>query len=100
MQLHRLPARAVYDKATVHSILDEALFCTVSFTDADQNPVTIPTNFVRIGEDVVVHGKSNAAMIRALASGRRVCITVTLVRLFPTRAVSATAAHVMPAPAV
>ena len=78
-QLNRLPKRGVYDKHAVHAILDEALFCTVSYVNDDSTPVTIPTNFVRIGESIVVHGKSSAGYIRALATGRRACITMTLV---------------------
>ena len=70
-----------YDKHIVHAILDEALFCTVSYVNDDGTPVTIPTNFVRIGESIVVHGKASAGYIRALATGRRACLSVTLVRL-------------------
>ena len=82
IQLHRLAERGKYDKETVHAVFDEALFCTVSYVDGEGNPVTIPTNFVRIGDAIIVHGKSSAAMVRALASGARVCITATLVRCF------------------
>ena len=76
-QLNRLPNRAQYDKDVVHSILDEALYCTVSYVEGGTVPVTIPTNFVRIGEDVYVHGKGSAAFIRAMSAGQ-VCLTFTL----------------------
>ena len=76
--MHRLPARASYDKHVVHGILDEALVCTISYVDAQGAPVTIPTNFVRCGEDVLVHGKANAGYLTAAASGAQVCCTVTL----------------------
>lgn len=59
--------------------MDEALFCTVSYVDAEGRPVTIPTNFVRVGEAVVIHGKSNNALIRAAAGGAPLCFTFTLV---------------------
>ena len=62
----------------MHGILDEALVCTVSFVDGT-DPVTIPTNFVRIGDDIIVHGKSNAAYLRALTGGGRVCLSFTLI---------------------
>jgi hypothetical protein len=72
-QLHRLAERGSYEKATVHAILDEALFCTVAYVDSEGQPVTIPTNFVRIDDAIVVHGKSSAAYLRAMAAGACVC---------------------------
>lgn len=78
-QLRRLPARGSYDKSVVHGILDEALFCTVSYTAADGTPFTMPTNFVRAGESLFVHGKGSAAWVKGISSGGPVCVTVTLV---------------------
>ena len=42
----RLAKRAQYDKETIYSILDEALFCTISYV-ADNKPFSIPTAFSR-----------------------------------------------------
>jgi hypothetical protein len=78
-QLHRKPNRAHYDADTVHAIMDEALYCTVSFI-AKGVPVTIPINFVRIDDTVIIHGKSNAGFARGILSGSPVCLTFTLVR--------------------
>jgi hypothetical protein len=47
--LHRIPARALYDRASVHVILDEALLCHLGFVD-DGHPFVVPTTFVRDGE--------------------------------------------------
>jgi len=46
----RLPKRGVYDKQSIHAILDEALFCTVAFIRENQ-PFQIPTGFCRIFTD-------------------------------------------------
>jgi uncharacterized protein len=92
-QLHRLAERGSYEKPTVHAILDEALFCTVAYVDSEGQPVTIPTNFVRIDDAIVVHGKSSAAYLRAMAAGARVCVTVTLVGMFLPTCCSAVPLH-------
>ena len=81
MQMRRAGKSGVYDKATVHAILDEALACTVTYAADDGTPVTIPTNFVRDDEDVCFHGKSNAEFIRKLAGGAQVCVNFTIVRI-------------------
>src|SRR5512132_3100833 len=77
-QVRRLPKRASYERDTVHSILDAALICHVGFV-AEGQPYVIPTSFVRVGELLYVHGSAASRMLRSLAEGIDVCITVTLV---------------------
>ncbi len=77
--LQRLPNRGSYDKDVVHGILDESLFCTVSYVDSTSSPVAIPINFVRIGEDVFFHGKASAGFVKALGAGSPVCVNWTIV---------------------
>lgn len=72
----RLPARGVYDRATVHRILDEALICHLGFV-VDGQPFVIPTIHVRIGETIYVHGSPASRMLRALEKGVPACVTVT-----------------------
>lgn len=75
----RLPKRGVYDKETVYSILDEALFCTVAFVRDDQ-PFQIPTGFCRIGDKVYIHGSVGSFYMRELIEKKSpVCISATLV---------------------
>jgi hypothetical protein len=76
-EVHRLPKRAVYDRAQIESILDSALICHVGFI-ADGQPVVIPTNFVRVGDHIYLHGSPASRMLRALVSGADACLTVTL----------------------
>ena len=75
--VRRLPKRGVYDAATIHSILDEALLCHVGFV-ADGQPVVIPTIHVRIGETLYFHGSQASRMLRNLREGVPACVTVTL----------------------
>jgi nitroimidazol reductase NimA-like FMN-containing flavoprotein (pyridoxamine 5'-phosphate oxidase superfamily) len=76
--LRRIPSRGSYDRATVHTILDEALVCHVGFA-VDGQPFVLPTTFVRDGERLFVHGASANRMLRALADGVPACLTVSLV---------------------
>jgi len=75
--VRRLPKRAVYDRAQIEAILDEGLICHVGFV-SDGQPYAIPTGYVRAGEQIYIHGSAASRMLRALASGVDVCVTVTL----------------------
>jgi nitroimidazol reductase NimA-like FMN-containing flavoprotein (pyridoxamine 5'-phosphate oxidase superfamily) len=76
--LRRLPARGSYDRALIHSILDEAPVCHVGFV-VDGRPFVIPTLHVRVGDRLYMHGSPGSRMLRAMAAGVEVCVTVTLV---------------------
>ena len=73
----RLAKRAHYDEATIHPILDEALFCTVSFV-VDGQPMAIPTAFARRDDKLYIHGSVGSHFIRTIEHGAPVCITVML----------------------
>jgi uncharacterized protein len=76
--LRRLPKRAVYDRAQIHTILDEGLICHVGFV-VDEQPYVIPTLHVRVGERLYLHGSPASRMLKSLAQGIDVCVTVTLI---------------------
>lgn len=76
--LKRLPKRGEYDRAVVYQILDEAFICHVGFV-VDGQPYVIPTGYARIGDTLYIHGSSASRMLRSLAEGIEVCVTVTLV---------------------
>jgi nitroimidazol reductase NimA-like FMN-containing flavoprotein (pyridoxamine 5'-phosphate oxidase superfamily) len=75
--VRRLAERGRYDRATLEAILDEGLVCHVGFV-ADGQPFVIPAAYARMGDRFVVHGSAASRMVRALASGAPVCVTVTL----------------------
>jgi len=77
--LRRLPKRGVFDRDAVFRILDEAFVCHVGFCDDTGRPVVIPTAFGRDGERIYLHGSSASRMLRGLAGGLPVCVTVTLI---------------------
>ena len=75
----RLPKRGEYDKETVYSILDEALFCTLAFV-RDGEPFQIPTGFCRIKDKLYIHGSVGSSYMRQLAAEKSpVCISATLI---------------------
>ncbi|HTS51148.1 MAG TPA: pyridoxamine 5'-phosphate oxidase family protein [Bryobacteraceae bacterium] len=77
-EVHRLPKRAVYDKAQVHSILDEGFICHIGFV-VDGQPYVVPTGYGRVDERLFIHGSSASRMLRNLDRGVDLCFTVTLV---------------------
>ena len=75
-QVQRLPDRGKYDAETIHAILDAAFVCHVGFV-VDGQPFVIPTNYARDGQKLYLHGSSASRMLRTLAGGIPVCVTVT-----------------------
>ena len=76
-EITRLPKRGVYDKETVYSILDEAMFCTLAYV-RDGQPFQIPTGFCRIDNKLYIHGSVGSFYMRELAEKKLpVCISVT-----------------------
>ncbi|MDE0448062.1 MAG: pyridoxamine 5'-phosphate oxidase family protein [Spirochaetaceae bacterium] len=75
-RVRRVAKRAVYDRYTVHAIIDAALVCHVGFV-VEGWPRVLPTAIARVGECVYVHGNRNSAMLQTLATGAPACITVT-----------------------
>ncbi len=73
----RLPKRAAYDRAVIHAILDEGFLCHVGFV-VDGQPYVIPTSYARVGEQLYLHGSAASRMLRSVAAGIDVCVTVTL----------------------
>lgn len=78
---HLIPSRAAkranYEPETINSILDEALYCTISYS-SENKPYSIPTAFVRYTDRIYVHGSVGSHLMRELEKGIPVCITVTL----------------------
>jgi nitroimidazol reductase NimA-like FMN-containing flavoprotein (pyridoxamine 5'-phosphate oxidase superfamily) len=79
---HLIPSRsakrAQFDSESIYPILDEALFCTISYSVDDQ-PFSIPTSFVRYEDKIYIHGSVGSHFIRQIEKGIPVCITVMLV---------------------
>ncbi len=76
--LKRLPKRGVFERDAVYKILDEGFICHVGFV-ADEQPFVIPTGYARVDNTLYIHGSAASRMLRTLAQGIDVCVTVTLI---------------------
>src|ERR1700726_1790450 len=76
-KVRRHPERGTYDRETIYSILDEAFVCHVGFI-VDGAPYVVPTNYVRVGDKLFLHGSTASRLMRTLASGAPFCLSVTL----------------------
>ena len=77
-RVRRFPRRGAYERETVEAILDEGLTCHLGFVDGGQ-PFVIPMLHARVGDVVYLHGADSSRLVRTLAQGAAVCLTVTLV---------------------
>src|ERR1700675_488162 len=73
----RKPDRGTYDRELVYSILDQTFVCHLGFI-ADGVPFVVPTNYVRVGDKLFLHGSTASRLMRTLSSGAPFCLTVTL----------------------
>jgi len=73
----RKPDRGHYDRQTVYDILDQAFVCHIAFI-ADGLPFVVPTNYVRVGDQLYLHGSTASRLMKTLASGAPFCLSVTL----------------------
>ena len=76
--MKRLPKRGHYERETINAILDEGFICHVGFV-VDGQPFVIPTGYARVDEKLFIHGSQASRMLRSLAGGIDVCLTVTLI---------------------
>jgi nitroimidazol reductase NimA-like FMN-containing flavoprotein (pyridoxamine 5'-phosphate oxidase superfamily) len=76
-KVRRKPDRANYDREAIYQILDEAFVCQVGFV-VDGLPFVVPTNYVRVGDKLFLHGSPASRLMKTLASGAPFCLSVTL----------------------
>lgn len=75
--LRRHPERGRYDRATVHAILDEGIYCHVSCSTPDRAFCT-PMVYARRREELLLHGAVGNRTLRMLRDGAPACVNVTL----------------------
>jgi len=76
-QHRRLADRGSFEVDLINSIVDEAMFCHVGFT-VDGRAVVIPTIHARVDDQLYLHGAVANAMLKSLANGVDVCVTMTI----------------------
>jgi nitroimidazol reductase NimA-like FMN-containing flavoprotein (pyridoxamine 5'-phosphate oxidase superfamily) len=77
-KLRRQPGRGSHDRKLVYAILDEGLVCHVSVV-IEGRPVVIPMAYGREGDRLILHGAAASRLMKTLAEGADVCVSVTLV---------------------
>jgi uncharacterized protein len=75
--LRRKRERGNHERAVVDAILDEGLVAHVGFV-FDGAPIVLPMAYARVDDQLYLHGAAANHMLRTLASGAAVCVTVTL----------------------
>lgn len=75
-RIRRVPERGHYDRATIDQILDASLVAHVGFVDGSV-PHVIPMGMARRGDELLLHGSTASRLMRTLAAGADVCVTVT-----------------------
>jgi nitroimidazol reductase NimA-like FMN-containing flavoprotein (pyridoxamine 5'-phosphate oxidase superfamily) len=73
----RKPDRGRYERQTIYDILDQAFVCHVGFV-VDGTPFVVPTNYVRVGDKLYLHGSTASRLMKTLGSGAPFCLSVTL----------------------
>jgi hypothetical protein len=76
IRVRRHPERGHYDAETVYPILDAGAVCHVGFI-RDGHPVVLPTLHVRVDDHLYLHGAVASGLLKAMAKGVPVCVTVT-----------------------
>lgn len=76
-KVRRKPDRGTFDREVIYRILDEAFVCQVGFI-VDNVPFVVPTNYVRVGDKLFLHGSTASRLMRTLGSGALFCLSVTL----------------------
>jgi len=76
-RVRRKPDRGTFDRDVIYGILDEAFVCQVGFI-VDNMPLMVPTNYVRVGDKLFLHGSTASRLMRTLGSGAPFCLSVTL----------------------
>ena len=75
--LRRVKELGSHDRRRVYAILDEGLVCHVGFA-VDGQPFVIPMGYGRDGDRLLLHGGLASRLMKHLASGAEICVTVTL----------------------
>lgn len=75
-RVRRVAENALYDRTTLHAIIDAAYLCHIAFAD-DKGSHCIPTACWREGEHLYIHGSNGGRLLKLLQKGTQVCVTIT-----------------------
>jgi nitroimidazol reductase NimA-like FMN-containing flavoprotein (pyridoxamine 5'-phosphate oxidase superfamily) len=74
--VRQVAARANYEQERIYRIVDDAIIATIAIA-TDNGPIAIPMAIARIDDKVYLHGSRSSRLMKHLASGNEVCISIT-----------------------
>jgi len=77
IKVNRIPERGFYDSETINKIIDEALYCHISFIQ-DGHPFIIPTIHARMNDHLVFHGAKASRLLKQISSGEEIAVSITI----------------------
>ncbi len=77
IKVNRIPERGFYGPETIYKIIDEALYCHISFIQ-DGHPFIIPTIHARIDDYLVFHGAKASRLLKQISSGEEIAVAITI----------------------
>ena len=70
--------RQLHERSAINKLLDSQYVAHVGFIDQDNNlPFVIPMGFARDGDRILLHGSTGSRLMRQIAQGIDLCVTVT-----------------------
>jgi nitroimidazol reductase NimA-like FMN-containing flavoprotein (pyridoxamine 5'-phosphate oxidase superfamily) len=70
--------REVFDRTAINALLDNQYVAHVGFIDQDNGlPFVIPMGVARDNDRILLHGSTGSRMMRQIAQGINLCVTVT-----------------------
>ena len=76
-KVKRHPERGLYDKEAIYDIVDQTLFCHVSFVQEDR-PFIIPVLHARQGDQILLHGAASSRLMRHIEAGYEISMAMTI----------------------
>lgn len=77
IKVNRIPERGFYDSDTINKIIDEALYCNISFVQ-DGRPFIIPTIHARMNDHLVFHGAKASRLLKQISGGEEIAVSITI----------------------
>ena len=70
--------RQLHERSAINKLLDNQYVAHVGFIDQDNKlPFVIPMGFARDGDRILLHGSTGSRLMRQIAQGIDLCVTVT-----------------------
>jgi hypothetical protein len=77
-QVARHSERQLQERSAINKLLDNQYVAHVGFIDQDNKlPFVIPMGFARDGDRILLHGSTGSRLMRQIAQGIDLCVTVT-----------------------